>query len=201
MDSGEVAYCNRLIDNFMQSCPKDLPTIKEREKDAEGEKEKENETETEKEGYDRVAALRREKMEMEARTLMLSNARIRKVGVDTLTQKLSEIGKFILCLDLSNNRLTELSPIFSAITFPFIKKLNLRSNQFRQFPEEISTLTTLTELRLSNNGLFGMLSPLIGKLTNLITLDLSFNSLTDLPPEVCPTSPPPNNISHASLNN
>ncbi|WP_107666955.1 leucine-rich repeat domain-containing protein, partial [Cyanothece sp. BG0011] len=63
------------------------------------------------------------------------------------------------------------------------KFLKLWDKNLNSLPPEIGQLTNLTSLNLSFNQLTD-LPPEIGQLTNLTSLDLSFNQLTDLPPEI-----------------
>jgi len=63
------------------------------------------------------------------------------------------------------------------------KELALRSQGITELPPEIGSLTNLTSMDLSYNQL-SALPPEIGSLTNLTELNLSGNQLSALPPEI-----------------
>ena len=77
--------------------------------------------------------------------------------------------------------MTSLPPEITQLTQ--LTKLNLSDNQLATFPLEIVQLTQLTSLNLSSNQLTS-LPPEITQLTQLTELDLSSNQLTSLPPEI-----------------
>jgi small GTP-binding protein len=84
-------------------------------------------------------------------------------------------------LDLSNYRLTQLSPEITELKN--LTKLSLSGNKLTQLPPEIGELENLEELDLSYNLLI-QLPPEIEKLKNLKILNLTRNQLTQLPPEI-----------------
>jgi Leucine-rich repeat (LRR) protein len=85
--------------------------------------------------------------------------------------------KNLIELDLSRNKLTALPEDF---LFPNIEVLNLTKNDFEVFPEAICSNTSLRQLLMGKNKL-STLPTCIGNLTDLVTLDIWFNQVIDLP--------------------
>ncbi len=86
-------------------------------------------------------------------------------------------------LDLHGNQL-QLLPL-GLRRLQHLTTLNLSRNKLGNEPLNVITqITSLRELRLANNALDGTLTPQLGNLKNLETLDVSNNSITTLPPNI-----------------
>jgi internalin A len=83
--------------------------------------------------------------------------------------------------ELSRRSLTRLPPEITQLTN--LQELLLSDNRLTALPPEIGQLTNLQVLRLNGNELTA-LPPEIGQLTNLQVLRLDGNELTALPPEI-----------------
>jgi len=84
-------------------------------------------------------------------------------------------------LDLSYNRLSiEDNVINSSLSFPQITTLKLASCMLKKFPDFLRNQSKLTYLDLSDNQIDGDLPNWLWELDNLISLNLSFNSLVTL---------------------
>ncbi|RUS21742.1 hypothetical protein BC937DRAFT_91547, partial [Endogone sp. FLAS-F59071] len=84
-------------------------------------------------------------------------------------------------LDLSRNRITAL-PINIVTLAPHLRTLNLSSNLLSNFPPELLEFTELEVLLLSQNKIAGpMPEELPLRLSQLCTLRLDANAITDLP--------------------
>lgn len=83
-------------------------------------------------------------------------------------------------LNLRGNRLTAFSDKVFGFEPSNLKELNLRSNRLAELPS-LSSLTSLTDLVLSNNLLSNLTENLFRNMSTLENLDLSENQLTSLP--------------------
>jgi len=83
-------------------------------------------------------------------------------------------------LDLSNNKLKELSDITELFN---LTTLSLKGNQMALFPISVSKITSLTNLELGHNEISEIPSS-IRQLTNLHHLNLLHNKLSSIPPAI-----------------
>lgn len=84
-------------------------------------------------------------------------------------------------LDLSNNKLTQISPAIGS--FGHIDQLNLSNNKLQSLPQEIAELVNLESLDLSSNKL-KIFPKQISEMIGLKSLNLSNNKLESLPQEI-----------------
>ena len=106
----------------------------------------------------------------------------------------------LLSLKLSNNKLSSIPPYFN--TFYALRSLNLSSNSLSEFPAalrevttlvdldvsfnsisdlgDVSTLTNLERLWVTNNKLSGALDESLGTLTKLKEIDVRFNAIKSI---------------------
>ncbi|GLT34934.1 hypothetical protein SLA2020_094220 [Shorea laevis] len=81
-------------------------------------------------------------------------------------------------LDLSENKLNGSIPPWMGHSFPNLKVLNLRSNEFwGQIPNELCSLNYLQLLDLAQNNLYGGLPSCFGKISVLLSKDNHFENL------------------------
>ncbi|XP_078436740.1 leucine-rich receptor-like protein kinase family protein [Wolffia australiana] len=96
--------------------------------------------------------------------------------------------KKLQALNLSGNAFTGDFPWRSLLSMPSLSSLGLGDNPFNptlSFPEELSTMTKLKSLYLSNCGIQGTIPPWIGNLTALESLELADNLLLgEIPREI-----------------
>lgn len=106
--------------------------------------------------------------------------------LDLSRKRLKEIPKSIYQfknlreLNLSKNKLRDLPDKF---VFRDLRILDLSKNKFKQFPTVICKNTALRNLFLGKNDI-PEIPPCIGKLQDLIVLDIWFNPVNDLPEEL-----------------
>lgn len=87
----------------------------------------------------------------------------------------------LLQLDISSNKMVEISPNIKYLTF--LNEINLNKNQLTTLPYEFGDLKNLKSLYIRGNLLKEMPKS-IAKLTSLENLDLSLNGLTSMPIEI-----------------
>jgi adenylate cyclase len=107
-------------------------------------------------------------------TLDMSNNRLEQLEHAELNKLQS-----LLCLRLSNNKLTSLPPYFGQ--FKVLRSLNISSNSLTSFPEQLTDITTLTEVDMSFNLITDI--PDISKWTRLQKLWATNNKLSGSFPE------------------
>ena len=89
-------------------------------------------------------------------------------------------------LDLSYNRLTNLPNSAVSLT---LKDLNISYNQFRTVPHCVCSFVGLTTLNIAHNSEILSLPPELGRLKNLLDLNLDgLNDLNDPPRSACVTT-------------
>ena len=89
----------------------------------------------------------------------------------------------VIGLDLSSSCLYgSLASNNSLFSLVYLQRLNLASNyfSFSRIPSELSQLSRLTYLNLSNSSFSGQIPPQFSELSKLTTLDLSYNSMLHL---------------------
>jgi Leucine-rich repeat (LRR) protein len=100
---------------------------------------------------------------------------------DIYENTFDSIGDILLELDLEMNQLTNVSSGWLNSKLIYLKKLNLASNQLKLFANlDYVQLPSLEELNLSRNFI-DRFPHQIHQWTSLITLDLSFNKLSNIP--------------------
>jgi adenylate cyclase len=107
-------------------------------------------------------------------TLDMSNNRLEQLEHAELNKLHS-----LLCLRLSNNKLTSLPSYFGQ--FKVLRSLNISSNSLMSFPEQLTDITTLTEVDMSFNLITKI--PDISKWTRLQKLWATNNKLSGSFPE------------------
>ncbi|GMH97099.1 hypothetical protein TrST_g4169 [Triparma strigata] len=119
----------------------------------------------------------KEQVDEPARTfsLNLSHFKAKKIS-----GRIYDLGSTLMDLDISNNRLTRISPDMGELLG--LVKLNISNNKILKLPAELEDLTALTHLDMSHN-LLRTYPPTLYKLP-LIYWDVSFNQLSDIPVEV-----------------
>ena len=85
----------------------------------------------------------------------------------------------IECLDLSNNRITEVGNRIGQLAASGIKSINLSGNTINTISDEIKTLTTLEYIYLQNNQISNI--HFLGTLSSLKEIDLSNNKIEEVP--------------------
>ena len=89
-------------------------------------------------------------------------------------------------LELSYNRLSNLP---NSAVAPTLKNLNISNNQFRTVPHCVCSFVGLTTLNIANNSEILSLPFKLGRLKNLLNLNLDgLNDLNDPPRSVCVTT-------------
>ena len=92
----------------------------------------------------------------------------------------------LVVLDLSYNRL---SNIPNSAVAPTLRNLNISDNRFRSVPHCVCSFISLTTLNIANNSEIVALPSALGRLKNLLTLNLDgLNDLND-PPKSVRTTP------------
>lgn len=86
-------------------------------------------------------------------------------------------------LDLSSNRIKDLTDAFLDSPIPHLLELSLQNNKLTTLPWHFPRMRTLTHLNLSNNR-FDEMPKVVFDIESLRTLDVSFNKITLLPDEL-----------------
>ncbi|GMH60441.1 hypothetical protein TrLO_g3824 [Triparma laevis f. longispina] len=97
-----------------------------------------------------------------------------------ISGRIYDLGSTLTDLDISNNRLTRISPDMGELGG--LRKLNISFNKILELPAELEDLTLLTHLDISHNVL-RTYPPTLYKLP-LIYWDVSYNQLTSIPVEI-----------------
>ena len=88
-------------------------------------------------------------------------------------------------LDLSYNRLSDLP---NSAVAPTLQNLNISNNQFRTVPQCVCSFVSLTTLNISKNSRIQYLPFELGRLKNLLNLNLDGLKLKDPPKSACMTT-------------
>ncbi len=103
-----------------------------------------------------------------------------KISLESLPDEISQLKK-ITTLDLSNNKLSSISP--HLLKIKNLESLNLSENEIKSLPKEIEQLTNLQSLNCYKNYLTSIPEE-IGRLTKLKSLNLEENDITSLPSDI-----------------